>query len=168
MRISTERLMLMSNLRTDGTVRAALRDDLPRIVELQLQLGEHHREMEPENLRYQVDEEHWASLLKKAFESASSRFLVAVRGDQVCGFVRLSMVDKPWGLGCEMDTLVVDRNSRSTGIGKQLVERAEALARQAGARAIRANVLSRSTKGQQFYRENGYSEIAVRFGKPLE
>lgn len=168
MRISTERLMLMSNLRTDVTVRAALRDDLPRIVELQLQLGEHHRELEPENPRYQIDEEHWTSLLKKAFESASSRFLVAVRGDQVCGFVRLSMVVKPWGLGCEMDTLVVDRSALSTGMGQQLVEHAEAVARQAGARAIRANVLSLNTRGQQFYRENGYSEIAVRFGKSLE
>jgi ribosomal protein S18 acetylase RimI-like enzyme len=168
MRTSIENLMLMSDSRSDVTVRPASTDDLPRIVELQLELGEHHRELEPENPRYKIGEEQWTFLLDKAFENASSKFLVAVRGEQVCGFVRLSMVDKPWGLGCEMETLVVDRNLRSTGIGKQLLERAEAVARQAGARAIRANVLSRSTKGRRFYRENGYSEIAVRFGKPLE
>lgn len=152
----------------DVTVRAARQEDLAKIVELQLDLGKHHRQMEPGNPRYQIDRAQWASLIHTAFKRAASTFLVAVSDDDICGFVRFSMVDKPWGVGCEMDTLVVAPKVRGKGVGRELVEHAEAVARDAGARAIRANVLSKSTRGRKFYVENGYSEIAVRFGKSLE
>lgn len=158
----------MSKVGVDVTVRPARQGDLEKIVDLQLELGEHHRELEPDNPRYQIDRAQWASLINKAFDGATSAFLVAVRDDQVWGFVRFSMVDKPWGVGCEMDTLVVDRNARGQGLGRRLLEHAEAAARLAGARAIRANVLSRSPSGREFYERNGYSEIAIRFGKSLE
>lgn len=158
----------MSDVRADVMIRSATQEDLPTIVELQLELAEHHRELEPDNPRYQIEQGRWASLITQAFERRSSAFLVAVADDSVCGFVRFSLLDKPWGVGCEMETLIVARNARSQGVGRKLVEHAEAAARGAGARAIRANVLSKSTRGQQFYIENGYSEIAVRFGKPLE
>lgn len=158
----------MSDAPSDVTVRAAAPADVPRIVELQLELGTHHRALEPGNPRYEIDDGRWAALIGEAFAGGSSAFLVAVRGEEVCGFVRLSFVDKPWGLGCEMETLVVHRSARGTGIGRRLVRAAEAAARDAGARAIRANVLSRNAQGREFYRGNGYSEIAVRLGKSLE
>src|SRR5688572_17545733 len=120
----SERSTQMSDLSADVTIRPATRGDLARIVELQVQLGEHHRELEPDNPRYQIDPEQWASLIREAFDSASSAFLVATRDDQVCGFVRFSIIDKPWGAGCEMDTLVVDRGARGAGVGQQLVEHA--------------------------------------------
>lgn len=168
MRIWLERSTRMSKPGIGVVVRFAGEEDLAKIVELQLDLGEHHREMEPDNPRYQIDRPQWESLIHTAFKSGTSTFLVAVSDAEICGFVRFSMVDKPWGVGCEMDTLVVAPKVRGKGVGRELVEHAEAAARDAGARAIRANVLSKSTRGKQFYVENGYSEIAVRFGKPLE
>lgn len=158
----------MSEPGVDVRVRPATEEDLAKIVELQLELGKHHRQMEPDNPRYQIDQAQWTSLIHTAFEGATSTFLVAVIDDEICGFVRFSMVDKPWGVACEMDTLVVASKARGKGVGRELVEHAEAIARDAGARAIRANVLSKSTRGRKFYVENGYSEIAVRLGKSLE
>lgn len=67
-----------------------------------------------------------------------------------------------------MDTIVVAEHWRSRGVGERLVEVAETLARDAGAKGIRANVLARNVMGQGFYKRMGYEEIAVRFGKSLQ
>lgn len=154
------------NVRNES-IRLAILDDAPAIVDLQLQLGQHHVELEPDNPRYQVEEDHWATLIETAIRSRRSRFLVATLDDEVRGFVRVTFVDKPWGIGAEMDTLVVGEGFRDRGIGERLVAAAEDLARRGGARGVRANVLSGNTRGQDFYRRMGYTEIAVRFGKAL-
>lgn len=149
-------------------IRPAVHSDVPQIVDLQLELGRHHRQLGPDNPRYQISQEDWTQQIQSALDNGSSRFLVATQRGLVCGFVRLTMVDKPWGVSCEMDTIVVEEGLRGQGVGQRLVEAAEQTARAAGARAIRANVLSRNSAGGDFYRDNGYSDIAVRFGKSLE
>jgi ribosomal protein S18 acetylase RimI-like enzyme len=151
----------------DLSIRAATQEDTVALVELQLQLGKHHAGLDPENPRYQVDRIRWGDLIGNALSDRASRFLVAARGNDICGFVKITLVDKPWGTSAEMDTLVVDENVRGSGVGKRLVKAAEELARAVGARGVRANVLSGNTRGQDFYRRMGYDEIAVRFGKPL-
>lgn len=140
---------------------------LDAIVALQLELGEHHRALEPENPRYLIPEQVWRTELETAFNEGRSRFLVGILNGNVCGFVRITMVQKPWGPSCEMDTLVVAARVRGQGVGTLLVQAAEQEARSLAARAMRANVLSSNLDGRQFYETNGYSEIAVRFGKPL-
>lgn len=140
---------------------------LDDLVALQLELGEHHRALEPENARYLIPEEDWRVLIEAALNEGRSRFLVATLNNKVCGFVRITMMEKPWGPSCEMDTLVVAGGARGHGIGALLLDAAEQEARSLGARAMRANVLSSNAPGREFYEGNGYSEIAVRFGKPL-
>lgn len=141
---------------------------LDDLVALQLELGDHHRKLEPENPRYLIAEQGWRTQIEAALEDGSSLFLVATQGEDLHGFVRLTMANKPWGLSCEMDTLVVTGSKRNGGIGALLAEAAEREARSLGARAMRANVLSTNVRGREFYQACGYSEIAVRFGKPLE
>lgn len=149
-------------------IRRGDRSDLDGIVALQLELGDHHRRLEPDNPRYLIPEEDWRAQIETALKDGSSRFLVAVQGGVLCGFVRLTMVNKPWGLSCEMDTLVVTGSKRSGGIGALLTEAAEREARSLGGRAMRANVLSTNVSGRKFYEASGYTEIAVRLGKSLE
>lgn len=141
---------------------------LDDIVGLQLELSKHHRQLEPDNLRYLIPDEDWRAQIMAALNDDSSRFLVAKKDNKVCGFVRITMVQKPWGTSCEMDTLVVAKPVRDRGIGALLVTAAEQEARSLGARAMRANVLASNLRGQEFYRACHYSEIAIRFGKPLE
>lgn len=131
-------------------------------------MGDHHRRLEPDNPRYLISEEDWRAQIETALNDGSSRFLVAMQGGVLCGFVRLTMVDKPWGSSCEMDTLVVTGSKRSGGIGALLTGAAEREARSLGARAMRANVLSTNVSGRMFYEASGYTEIAVRLGKSLE
>ena len=141
---------------------------LDDLVALQLELGEHHRELEPENPRYLIPEENWRERITAALNEGRSRFLVATLNKKVRGFVRITIVEKPWGASCEMDTLVVAGVARGDGIGALLVEAAEAEARLLGARAMRANVLLSNLRAREFYEASGYSEIAVRLGKSLE
>lgn len=151
----------------DIHIGRADKSHLDGLVDLQLELGEHHRRLEPENPRYRIAEQDWRTQIEAALEDGSSLFLIATRGEDVHGFVRLTMVNKPWGLSCEMDTLVVKESKRNAGIGALLVEAAEREARSLGARAMRANVLSNNLRGRAFYNATGYAEIAVRFGKSL-
>lgn len=153
---------------TQFHIGRADKSHLDGLVALQLELGEHHRNLEPDNPRYLIAEQDWRTQIETALEDGISRFLVATRGEELYGFVRLTMVTKPWGLSCEMDTLVVTGSKRNGGIGALLAEAAEREARSLGARAMRANVLSSNERGRSFYEASGYSEIAVRFGKSLD
>lgn len=145
----------------------ATRSHLDDIIALQLKLGEHHRALEPENPRYLIPEQDWRAQLEAALNHGPSRFFVATLNNTVCGFVRITIVEKPWGSSCEMDTLVVAETARGHGIGALLVDAAEQEARSLGAQAMRANVLVSNLPGREFYRTTGFAEIAVRFGKPL-
>lgn len=149
-------------------IRPATRSDLDVIVALQLELGDHHRRLEPENPRYLISQDDWRAQIEAALDAGQSRFFVAAQGDVALGFVRITTVQKPWGLSCEMDTLAVAGDARGQGIGALLVDAVEQEARSLGARAMRANVLSSNVGGRKFYEMNGYSEIAVRFGKSLD
>jgi len=70
-------------------------------------------------------------------------------------------------MSCEMDTLAVSESQRSSGLGSTLVEAAEDLAREVGARGIRANVLVANGRGRAFYERLGYEAMAVRYAKSL-
>lgn len=151
----------------DLEVRLATSLDEPTLVRLQLELRDHHRLLEPENPRYAVGAEEWQRLLREALQRDDRRILVATLDESVCGFVQLSFVSKPWGTSCEMDTLVVSESQRSSGIGSALVEAAEDLAKEVGAKGIRANVLVANERGRRFCESVGYEPIAVRYAKPL-
>lgn len=148
-------------------VRDATLEDVDRLLELQLELRSHHRELEPDNPRYQVGTDEWRALIQNALQGDNSHILVATTSDTTSGFVQLTFVEKPWGIGCEMDTVVVAEQQRGSGVGKCLVEAAEKYARDAGAKGMRANVLAANTRGQAFYERAGYETIAVRMGKCL-
>lgn len=148
-------------------VRAATFEDLVDIHELQLELRTHHAQLEPDNPRYQIDEKEWLALIQRDLRADRCLFLIAEADRKPCGFVKLEIVEKPWGRACEMDTLVVAAQARGQGIGALLVDAAEEQARSLGALAMRANVLVSNLRGREFYESSGYAEIAVRFGKPL-
>lgn len=153
---------------TDGLeVRPATPLDEPALLRLQLELRDHHRFLEPENPRYAVEREEWQRLLRESLQRDDRRFLVATLGGSVCGFIQLSFVSKPWGMSCEMGTLAVSESQRSSGLGSTLVEAAEDLAREVGARGIRANVLVANGRGRAFYERLGYEAMAVRYAKSL-
>jgi ribosomal protein S18 acetylase RimI-like enzyme len=100
-------------------------------------------------------------------KAPQNHYLVAEHDGSVRGFVKLSIAEKPWGLSCEMDTLVVDEGWRGRGIGKELLVAAEDHAVEIGARGLRADVLASNEEGRAFYEREGYSLVAVRYGKSI-
>lgn len=148
-------------------IRPATLSDIAELVRWQLQLRDHHRSLEPSNPRYLVGEAEWAGVLRNALEHPETLILLAEDGERLMGFVQLSFVEKPWGKGCEMDTLVVDESQRGRRIGSQLVAAAERHAKDTGAKGIRANVVASNEQGRRFYEREGYELFAVRYGKSL-
>lgn len=149
-------------------VRPAKIDDLEELVRLYIALRDHHRRLHSSNPRYQVEDRKWEEIARWALQDDDIAVFVAERAGAVRGFVKLSIAEKPWGRSCEMDTLVVDEGWRSEGIGKELLDAAEDHALKVGATGLRADVLVSNDEGRAFYEREGYTLIAVRYGKTID
>jgi ribosomal protein S18 acetylase RimI-like enzyme len=141
--------------------------DLPAIAHLFGELARHHGRIQPDNPRYGVPSTRWRELAARALEDPDEEVLVARSGDEVVGFVRFLYREKPWGISCEIETLVVDEDWRGAGVGTRLLEVAEAAAVAKGARGIRADILVGNDEGAAFWESRGYKGFALRFGKAL-
>ena len=149
------------------TIRPAETGDLDTLAVLLVELQTHHVKLQPQNPRYHVDKRRWREVAAEGLEEGRSHAFVAEVGGAVVGFVKLAFADKPWGLSCEIDTLVVTRKWRGKGIGQALMEKAEAIGADHGARGYRVDVLADNYDGREFYERAGYEIFAVRYGKPV-
>ena len=148
-------------------VREAAERDHADITGLFVQLKEHHRKLQPANPRYDVQTDLWAEIARAALEDPEMHVYIAEVGGLVAGFMKIHFETKPWGLSCELDTMVVDENQRGRGVGKRLLEEAEEIARSNGAAGIRVDVLIPNYEGREFYERGGYEAFAVRYGEPV-
>jgi len=100
----------------------------------------------------------------------TSRVLVAVVDGQVVGVVGLHVIP-PLHRGrrlCRVRGLCVNAAYTRQGIGRQLVNAAEAFARRAGCHSIELVTAAGRTGAHAFYRRLGFTEAAKRFAKPVE
>jgi len=151
----------------EATVRTATLDDAIPVGRLFTDLKHHHQALNPGNPRYGLDQEACEQLTRADLNDPAVTVIVAVLGDEVRGFAKLILEDKPWGLSCEVETLIVDENLRGRGLGTLLMEAAEKTAAEAGALGIRVNVLRLNERARSFYQRRDYEAIAVRYGKSL-
>ena len=125
--------------------------DAPRVATLTTQLG------------YPVAPDELARRLADVRTHDDHELLVAVdSGDAAIGWIHVS---RHAGLEVAdlavIHGLVVDEPARSAGIGKALVDAAEAWARAAGATIIIARVRSTRQRAHRFYERSGYVEAKV-------
>ncbi|MDQ3660135.1 MAG: GNAT family N-acetyltransferase [Actinomycetota bacterium] len=149
------------------SVRIATLDDAAPLGRLFAELKRHHQAINPANPRYGLDRAACERLTRADLVDPAVTILVAILEKEVRGFAKLIVEDKPWGLSCEVETLIVDENLRGRGIGTLLMEAAEKTAAEAGALGIRVNVLRLNQQARSFYQRRDYEAIAVRYGKPL-
>lgn len=64
--------------------------------------------------------------------------------------------------------LVIAKSARGQGIGKALLQDAEYLARAAGAKWLRVNVLAKNTVARDVYSRYGFEEHLINMEKPLK
>src|SRR5687767_1653909 len=96
----------------DVVVRPATSDDHAAVARLYIQLKNHHRRLQPGNPRYEVDDEKWAAVARRAIEDPNIFVFVAQVGGRVAGFMKITYEVKPWGISCEVETMVVEERER--------------------------------------------------------
>jgi len=146
-------------------VRLATIEDLADVTRLYVSLQRHHVRLQPGNPRYTVPASSWTQVARAAIEDANADVFVVEDGEKTFGMMKLSYVNKPWGLSCEIDTMIVDGRHRNRGAGRLMLDMAERHARRIGAAGLRVDVLLENYGGRRFYERAGYESIAVRYGK---
>jgi putative acetyltransferase len=94
------------------------------------------------------------------------RLLIARSNGEAIGCVALRPFKNSAEI-CEMKRLYLQAGFRSTGLGRQLVERIVADARFAGYRKMRLDTLATMTKAQEMYRRFGFRDIPSYYANPL-
>jgi len=108
-------------------------------------------------------------------ESETETVFLAERPDGgLCGFLETAI--RPWAIGCEttpvgyIEGWYVDEDVRREGVGRALVEAAEAWARSRGCRQMASDAELWNTVSHQAHGSLGYEETArlVLFKKDLD
>ncbi len=104
-----------------------------------------------------------------ALAAANETPLVATVGSQLvglCGLHRSLVIHRPAPVG-RITILVIAQAARGTGVGRMLVERAEAELRHSGCTLIEITSNDQLIPAHAFYRHLGYERTGVRFAKTL-
>ena len=136
-------------------IRAAEAEDIPSLQTLFLQLG------------YQTE----TAILAQRITAPQSMMsaLVAETENAVCGVIVINFIlpvheNRLWAL---ISALVIEESSRGSGIGQQLLQAAERLARDKQCAQIELSSSEKRIRAHQFYENNGYKEVRKRFVKHL-
>ena len=105
--------------------------------------------------------------------SCAGRILVADLEGDIVGYVtllnrvqsdELHEGDTEYGLIAD---LVIKEAHRGTGLGRKLMQAAEAAATAYGVRWLRVSVMSENTSARKLYSSSGFSELYAEFEKDL-
>ncbi|HZU76534.1 MAG TPA: GNAT family N-acetyltransferase [Dehalococcoidia bacterium] len=146
-----------------ASVRDAQPADIPRLLELYLQLSEQSEF--PEDAPRPATEEHQAALARIAADP-NARLLVLEVERRVAGTLALYILPnlshggRPFAL---VENVVVDATLRGAGYGRLLMERAEALAAAAGCYKVALLSNSKRAPAHAFYERIGFNPTHVGF-----
>jgi ribosomal protein S18 acetylase RimI-like enzyme len=143
-------------------IREYRQDDAAAVRRCVVELQEHERTIDP-TLRSgdAMADDHRENLLARCAQS-NGRVFVAQLDGAVVGFVcvlaaeAFTALDEPPGTYGLVTDLAVLAEHRGRGIGRQLLQRAEAFARSAGASQVRIGVLSQNVAARRLYLESGF------------
>jgi phosphinothricin acetyltransferase len=149
-------------------IRGSVPDDAGAVGDLLIELGDHHFELQPHNPRYGVKSARWHEIARHAVGDPDGEVLIAEEAGAVIGCSVLRYEDKPWGLACQVETLIVTAAWRGQGVGRALLAAGEDAATRRGALGMRVEVVVENDEAQAFYEARGYRPLALRLGKPVE
>jgi GNAT superfamily N-acetyltransferase len=119
-------------------------------------------------LGYPASVEEVARRFERLEREAGSWLWLAVEGERVVGLVGLHVMPvierEPLG---RVTAIVVTEGERRGGIGRALMERAEAEARRQGCERLEVTTADRRSEAHAFYRGLGFEEASRRFLKRL-
>ena len=143
-------------------IRVYRQEDAPAVRRCVVELQEFERTIDP---RLRPGEEmadgYWENVRARCTE-ANGRVVVAEQDGAVVGFLAVltaepfTELDDPPGTYALVTDVVIQSSHRGRGIGRQLLQHAEAFARAAGATELRIGVLAENTVARQLYRSVGF------------
>lgn len=122
-----------------------------------IELQEFERAIDPRLRRGEVMADAYCEQMRARCRTANGRVFVAEADGAVAGFVavlageRFTELDDPPGSYALVTDLIVLPSYRRRGIGRQLLERAEAFARESGAPELRIGVLADNVAARRLY-----------------
>jgi predicted N-acetyltransferase YhbS len=145
-----------------ATVRAATKNDIPRILELYRQLS---ITTAPAEINQKPSLEDYRRVFARISAVPGLELLVAEEGKVVGSVVlfiapNLSHNGLPWAL---VENVIVDQKYRRQGIGKLLMDYAIARAKEAGCYRIGLSSDKTRREAHQFYRALGFTASAHGF-----
>jgi ribosomal protein S18 acetylase RimI-like enzyme len=146
-------------------VRDATEADVAAVGSLYVQLRDHHAQLDPGALRYRTNVQVWFGWARDLLADPSQHVRLAEDDVGAVGLSCLEFVTKPWGLACEIHTMIVRDDARGSGVGERLLDDAESLAHERGARGMRVDVLAANEAGRRFYEQRGFKISAIRYAK---
>ena len=153
-------------------IRPAHASDIDSLLRLNYQIGILHFENVPQAFTKPSDEEH--AFLLQAINDSSRLFLVAETSTNIIGFITATvtvnetipfLVKTPI---CRVGTIVVDENSRVSGIGSKLMAECQNWAQSQGAEQVRLEVMTFNQDAQKFYAKLGFEEQSKMMWKVIE
>jgi GNAT superfamily N-acetyltransferase len=123
------------------------------------------------HLGYEVSIEEVAGRLSRALARGDQRLLIAEVDGMPAGWIHVGLADYiETGPFAVINGLVVDRGVRSQGVGRLLLEQAEAWARERGLTTIRLWSTVSRERAHAFYERNGYQKVKTQhaFAKSLD
>ena len=119
-----------------------------------------------------IADEYWSQVQRRCTDRNGCVFVAEIEA-AVVGFVavlaeeQFTELDDPPGRYALVTDLMVVAPFRGRGIGRRLIERAEAFARSAGVGELRIGVLSANQPARQLYLSAGFAPHLEIFTKPL-
>jgi ribosomal protein S18 acetylase RimI-like enzyme len=147
--------------------------DTPGVRTCLVELQDHERTIEPALIEgAAMVDAHLAYLVERCRDHDGCIF-VAVDGARVVGIVCVWARVRPDGPDdvpldhAYISDLAVLAAYRGRGIGRALLERAEAFARERGGGTLRVGVRSRNAAARRLYASAGFAEDRIELAKPL-
>ena len=156
-----------------ASIRFATEADIPAILKLRLAVDADQAQRFGKN--------RWSTTISEKSVTRGLKFskiLVARRHGRIVGALRME-TKKPWAVDLRYFTPVtkavylhdvnVDPRLQRSGVGRRLIERAKALAREWPVGAIRLDAYDGPSGGGPFYKKCGFAEVGhnVYRGVPL-
>jgi GNAT superfamily N-acetyltransferase len=133
------------------SIRSAQLSDVHDIVQLTGQLG------------YDIAAADAVTKLARILSRSDHQFLIADAGGRAVGWLHAAITEyieaDPFVV---VGGLVVDRNHRGQGIGRMLLEHAEAWARKQGCSIVRVWSSTARTAAHRFYEHLGYRNVKTQ------
>ena len=147
-------------------IREANPQDVGDIYRLLKIIADLHRELRPDIMGGTESKYSKEELEKFVSAQAGPRIFVAECGGEVCGHIFCEL-RRGFANEVYIDDLCVDPQYRRRGIGKKLMDRAEAFGRENGCAGMILNVWRGNAEAEEFYKSRGMTERSRYYEKKL-